>query len=60
MKADITVFDPVAVRDRATFEEPHQYAEGFTYVFVNGQIVYENGAVTSARPGVVIYGPGKV
>jgi N-acyl-D-amino-acid deacylase len=60
MKADITVFDPARVCDKATFEEPHQYAEGFHYVFVNGQIVYENGAVTSARPGRVLYGPGKV
>jgi dihydroorotase/N-acyl-D-amino-acid deacylase len=59
MKADLAVFDPANVRDKATYEQPHQYAEGFTYVIVNGQIVYENGAMTSARPGRVIYGPGK-
>jgi dihydroorotase/N-acyl-D-amino-acid deacylase len=59
MKADIAVFDPVRVRDKATYEQPHQYAEGFAYVIVNGQIVYENGAMTSARSGKVIYGPGK-
>jgi len=53
------VFDPARVRDMATFEKPHQYAEGFSYVIVNGQIVYENGAMTSARSGRVIYGPGK-
>jgi N-acyl-D-aspartate/D-glutamate deacylase len=59
MKADIAVFDPTRVRDMATYENPHQYAEGFAYVFVNGQIVYENGAMTGARPGKVLYGPGK-
>jgi dihydroorotase/N-acyl-D-amino-acid deacylase len=59
MKADLAVFDPARVRDKATYEQPHQYAEGFAYVIVNGQIVYENGAMTSARPGKVIYGPGR-
>jgi N-acyl-D-amino-acid deacylase len=59
MKADLAIFDPANVRDKATYEQPHQYAEGFAYVIVNGQIVYENGAMTSARPGKVIYGPGK-
>ena len=59
MKADIAVFDPARVRDAATFEKPHQYAEGFSHVLVNGQIVYENGAMTAARPGRVLYGPGK-
>jgi N-acyl-D-amino-acid deacylase len=59
MKADIAVFDPAGVRDAATFENTHQYAEGFSYVIVNGQVVLESGAVTSARPGVVLYGPGR-
>jgi N-acyl-D-amino-acid deacylase len=59
MKADIAVFDPARVRDAATFEKPHQYAEGFLHVIVNGQVVYENGAMTAARPGRVLYGPGK-
>jgi N-acyl-D-aspartate/D-glutamate deacylase len=59
MKADLAIFDPAHVRDMATFEKPHQYAQGFSYVIVNGQIVYENGAMTAARPGRVIYGPGK-
>ena len=58
MKADIAVFDPSRVRDMATYEKPHQYAEGFAYVLVNGQIVYENGTMTAARPGRVLYGPG--
>jgi len=58
MKADIAVFDPATVRDTATFEKPHQYAEGFSHVIVNGQIVFENGELTDARPGRVLYGPG--
>jgi dihydroorotase/N-acyl-D-amino-acid deacylase len=59
MKADLAVFDPARVRDLATFDAPHQYAEGFSMVVVNGQVVFENGAMTSARPGRVLYGPGK-
>ena len=57
MKADLVLFDPARVRDAATFEKPHQYADGFSQVIVNGQIVFENGAMTSARPGKVLYGP---
>ena len=59
MKADIVIFDPATVRDTATFEKPHAYAEGFSHVLVNGQVVFENGAMTAARPGRVLYGPGK-
>ena len=59
MKADVVVFDPAQVRDAATFDKPHQYAEGFSHVIVNGEVVYENGAMTAARPGRVLYGPGK-
>jgi N-acyl-D-aspartate/D-glutamate deacylase len=58
MKADIAVFNPATVRDTATFEKPHQYAEGFSHVIVNGQVVFENGEITAARPGRVLYGPG--
>ncbi len=58
MKADIAVFDPASVRDAATFEKPHQYAIGFPSVIVNGKVVYENGAMTAARPGSVLYGQG--
>ncbi len=58
MKADVVLFDPARVRDAATFERPHQYAEGVSLVIVNGQVVYEDGAMTAARPGVVLYGPG--
>jgi N-acyl-D-amino-acid deacylase len=59
MSADIVVFDPATVRDMATFEKPHQYAEGISVVVVNGQVVFENGAMTTARPGRVLYGPGR-
>ncbi len=55
IKADIAVFDPDRVRDLATFDRPHQYADGFSHVIVNGQIVFERGAMTSARPGRVVY-----
>jgi len=59
MKADIVIFDPATVRDTATFQKPHSYAEGFSQVLVNGEIVFENGAMTKARPGRVLYGPGR-
>jgi N-acyl-D-amino-acid deacylase len=57
MVADVAVFDPARVRDMATFEEPHQYAEGFSLVLVNGEVVVEGDRVTDARPGRVLYGP---
>jgi len=57
MKADIAVWDAAAIADTATFEQPHQYAVGVHTVIVNGRIVYENGAMTAARPGRVLYGP---
>jgi dihydroorotase/N-acyl-D-amino-acid deacylase len=55
MKADIVVFDPARVRDTATFEKPHQYAEGFSQVIVNGQVVFDGQAMTAARPGKTLY-----
>lgn len=58
MKADIVVFDPERVADRSTYEKPHQFAEGFSYVLVNGQLVLTEGTITGARPGKVLYGPG--
>jgi dihydroorotase/N-acyl-D-amino-acid deacylase len=54
LKADIAIFDPATVRDLATFEKPHAYAEGFTHVIVNGQVAFENGKMTAARPGRVL------
>jgi N-acyl-D-amino-acid deacylase len=60
MRADIAVFDPARVRDTATFEQPHQYAEGFSLVVVNGEIILDDDAMTGARPGRVLYGPATV
>ncbi len=57
--ADVTVFDAATVIDRATFEKPHQYATGVEYVLVNGRVVLERGQHTGARPGVILYGPGR-
>lgn len=56
--ADLVLFDLARVHDPATFEKPHAYAEGFDYVLVNGVPVVENGEVTGARSGKVLYGPG--
>lgn len=56
--ADIAIFDENEISDRATFEDPHQYAVGMKYVFVNGVVVVEDGAHTGARPGRIVYGPG--
>jgi N-acyl-D-amino-acid deacylase len=49
--ADITIFDEKRTTDRATYEEPFQYADGIEYVVVNGQVVMDQGAHTGARPG---------
>lgn len=57
MKADIVVFDPDTIADRATFDKPHQYAVGVRDVLVNGKFALRAGAVTSERPGRVLYGP---
>ncbi|HXG91723.1 MAG TPA: D-aminoacylase [Blastocatellia bacterium] len=59
MAADIVIFDFDKVADLATFDKPHQYAEGIIYVLVNGQIVIENGSHTKATPGRALYGPGR-
>lgn len=56
LKADVVVFDPATVRDTATFDKPHSYAEGVRYVLVNGQVVFEIGVMTPARPGRVLMG----
>lgn len=58
MAADITVFDPATVVDKATFEQPHQPSVGFAYVFVNGEKVLDHGKLTAARPGRGLRGPG--
>jgi N-acyl-D-amino-acid deacylase len=58
MKADIVVFDPATIADRATFEKPHQLSVGMRDVLVNGIAVLRNGAPTGAKPGQVVRGPG--
>lgn len=58
MKADIVLFDPDSVSDRATFENPHQYADGFAGVWVNGVQVFDGTEMTGERPGEVLLGPG--
>jgi N-acyl-D-amino-acid deacylase len=54
MKADVVVFDAATIIDRATFEKPHQYAEGVSAVVVNGQVALTGGQVTAARAGRVV------
>jgi dihydroorotase/N-acyl-D-amino-acid deacylase len=56
--ADIVVFDPATVGDRATFEQPHQLSVGIRDVFVNGVAVVKNGKHTGAKPGRIVRGPG--
>jgi len=56
--ADFVAFDPLTVSDRATFEQPHQLSTGIEYVFVNGVAVVSEGAVTGAKPGRIVRGPG--
>jgi N-acyl-D-aspartate/D-glutamate deacylase len=58
LAADVVVFDPATVRDRATFAEPMLASEGIEFVLVNGQVVFEDGKYTGARPGRVLRGPG--
>ena len=54
MWADIVVFNPRTVRDRATFENPHRFPEGIEYVLVNGELVVERGTHTGLTPGKVL------
>ena len=56
--ADVTVFDPATVADRATFEDPHQPSVGIRYVMVNGRFTMDDGRLTVERPGRALRGPG--
>ncbi|MCA1652398.1 MAG: serine hydrolase [Acidobacteria bacterium] len=60
MFADIVVFDPATIADKATFEKPHQYSVGVRHVLVNGVPVLKDGEHTGATPGRAIWGPGRV
>jgi len=57
--ADLVVFDPDHVIDRATFDNPHAYPIGINDVMVNGVTVVRNGEHTGAKPGRPLYGPGR-
>lgn len=57
--ADILIFDPAKVKDKATYENPHQYAEGMQHVWVNGVQVLKEGEHTGAKPGRFVKGGGK-
>ena len=60
MFADVVVFDPRTIADRATFAEPQQYAIGMKHVFVNGTQVLKDGEHTGATPGRALSGPGRI
>lgn len=57
--ADVVIFDPKTIADKATFEKPHQYAVGMHHVFVNGVQLLKDGEHTNARSGRALWGPGK-
>ena len=56
--ADLVIFEPETIIDKATFQQPHQYPVGIVYVLVNGQVAVERGRISEARAGRVIRGPG--
>ena len=56
--ADLAIFDANTIIDKATFDEPQQFAEGMVHVFVNGEQVLKDGEHTGATPGRVVRGPG--
>ncbi|MCB9098513.1 MAG: D-aminoacylase [Anaerolineales bacterium] len=57
--ADVVIFDPATIGDRATFEEPHQLSVGIREVWVNGTRVLQAGRHTGAKPGRIVEGPGQ-
>jgi N-acyl-D-aspartate/D-glutamate deacylase len=59
MKADVVLFDPATVADRAQYDKPHQYSAGFRDVLVNGKFALRADHVTDERPGQVLYGPSR-
>jgi N-acyl-D-aspartate/D-glutamate deacylase len=57
--ADVVIFDLDKIQDQATYEHPFATPTGIDYVLVNGQVVIEKGKHSGAKPGMVIYGPGR-
>jgi N-acyl-D-amino-acid deacylase len=57
--ADVVVFNPAAIKDKATFTNPHQYSEGMIHVFVNGKQVLKDGEHTGALPGRALRAGGR-
>ena len=56
--ADLVAFDPDTVIDKSTYTDPWQYSAGIPFVAVNGELVVDGGAITAARPGRILRGPG--
>ena len=56
--ADLVIFDENTINDRATYDKPHQFPVGISFVIVNGGVVLADNQVTEARPGVALRGPG--
>jgi N-acyl-D-aspartate/D-glutamate deacylase len=56
--ADLVIFDPATIADKASFTQPHQLAEGVSEVLVNGELVWQDGSATGALPGRFVKGPG--
>jgi N-acyl-D-amino-acid deacylase len=52
--ADLVIFDPDKIADRATWGDPHQYPAGVEYVIVNGQVIVEHGEHTGRLPGTIL------
>ena len=59
-KADITIFDAKTIKEKATFDDPHQYSSGIQYVIVNGVLVIDHGKHLGSRPGEILFGKGRV
>jgi len=57
--ADLVIFDETKIADNATFEQPHQYAQGFASVIVNGKVIFDGTKMTGEMPGRALYGPGR-
>lgn len=57
--ADVVIFDEKTVGDKATYENPHQYSEGFSHVIVNGKLVFDGTKLTGTMSGQPLFGPGR-